>query len=222
MTHINTLQLHRLRYGELSPDEERALREHLRGCAACTERLHAQERHRAAFQLQPLPAEIRARPQPWWRRVVALAPVGALAVAGLTLALLAPPADPGVRTKGAAGPGLEAWVQAAGRARPVAPEERLGEGDAVQLRYRTALPWVTVAGQDGTGVVEVLGTWEAQGQGWQELPVAFTLDDEAGPQRFFAVYSTVRPGRDEVIGWVTGDAPQESGRIAQVVLLKEE
>ncbi|MCB9778234.1 MAG: hypothetical protein H6742_06705 [Alphaproteobacteria bacterium] len=47
--HPSTLTLHQLRYEELEPDEEQAVRAHLDACGLCRDRLHEQQDFRAAF-----------------------------------------------------------------------------------------------------------------------------------------------------------------------------
>ena len=78
MRHPSTLTLHRLRYGELDEPESAALRAHLKDCEACAARLRAQENHRAAFELAPVPPAIRAAtaaaPRRSWRWLAWLAP----------------------------------------------------------------------------------------------------------------------------------------------------
>ena len=62
MSHLSTLKLHALRYGELSGEEEAEARAHLDTCEKCASRLSAQENHRAAFELRPVPEAIRNPP----------------------------------------------------------------------------------------------------------------------------------------------------------------
>src|SRR5213076_735145 len=47
MNHVSTLDLHRLRYGELDKARASEVRTHVDGCPTCTERLQAQHAMRA-------------------------------------------------------------------------------------------------------------------------------------------------------------------------------
>jgi len=68
MSHVNTLKLHQLRLGELSPAEERALHAHLAECALCAARLHHQQAERLAFSREPMPAALEPKPS-WIERL---------------------------------------------------------------------------------------------------------------------------------------------------------
>ena len=199
--HPNTLTLHRLRYGELSGDEELALRAHLDGCPDCADRLRSQENHRAAFALQPVPpaiAALGAKPEkrPWWR----LAWVPALLVAAAALFVVQVPTTTEgelteeIRTKGA-GVGLEAWLDTEPAARALSDGDEVEPGDTIQLRFRDREGgWVSFAGMDGRGDVEVYGSLPAEASPeWRNAPFALTLDDSPGPQRFYAVFTFDRP-----------------------------
>ena len=59
MNHVTTLDLHRLRYGELDKARAAEVRAHLDGCPMCTERLQAQHAMRAEFEVRPVPAALR-------------------------------------------------------------------------------------------------------------------------------------------------------------------
>ena len=59
MSHLSTLLLNQLRYGELDPEQEAQARTHLQDCERCASRLQAQESNRSAFVLQPVPQAIR-------------------------------------------------------------------------------------------------------------------------------------------------------------------
>ena len=126
------------------------------------------------------------------------------------------------RTKGAT-PILEAWVQAGDSARPVYVGERVHAGTRVQLKYNAGHHrFVTLAGRDGTGTVEVYGTVPASGPGLAPAPFALTLDDSAGEQAFFAILTDTKPAPDDVVHALASEPVRmERGEIASVVLAKE-
>lgn len=244
MTHISTLQLHRLRLGELLPSERAPLEAHLDTCAVCARRAGHQDATRAAFVATPVPPAIRAlaeeRPSFWerlgWlRAALFLVPVAAAAA----LALRAPPAaEPTERTKGdvhheapaldperAKGlqPRLEVWVQAGDSARPLYTNEALGAGARVQLKYDPgARRFVTLAGRDAQGVVEVYGTFPARGPGVTPAPFALTLDETGGDQHFFAVLTDTRPDPQGILQALSrSPARMEHGEVTSLVIRKE-
>jgi len=198
MKHVSTLSLHRLRYGELDASEEQALRDHLHSCEACAARLRAQENHRAAFELEPVPQALRTRGsrQRWGRWLVA----PALAVAAVLLAVPLLTSQPDVTLKGGSAD-LEAWIHQPDGARQLHDSDRVFPGDRIQLRYRNAsYDLVTFAGMDASGEVEVYGTYEAnEGGGWHTAPIALTLDETPGAQVFFGVYSDEVPSEAELV-----------------------
>lgn len=219
MSHLSTLTLNRYRYGELDDSELAVFRTHIEGCEDCNTRLQAQENHRAAFELSPVPDFIKAlAPQPtvrvaWWSRwQVWLAP----ALGAAALLLVALPSGPGTspdgpegvdrplaeetRTKGAKEV-LEAWLETERGPRPLVDGAEVGPGARIQLRYRQKVgAWVTFAGADTSGEVEVYGTFPATAgeTGWQTAPFALTLDDATGIQRFYAVFTSDPPTPESV------------------------
>ena len=223
--HPNTLTLHRLRYGELSGDEEHALRAHLDSCPDCAERLRSQQNHRAAFALQPVPeaiAALGAKPakKPWWR--FAWVPLMATAAMFLMVQLpqtLDSPLTEDVRTKGA-DVGLEAWLDTEPAARALSDGDEVEPGDTIQLRYRDREGgWVSFAGMDGDGDVEVYGSLPAEASPeWRNAPFALTLDDSPGPQRFYAVFTFERPSDRAVERALLGGDDQA---IVEVVRLEK-
>lgn len=222
MNHVSTLTLHRFRLGELDADAARAVRVHLGDCPTCAGRLDHQDRVRAAFVTEPIPPALLPRPsllqhlRGWW---LGLALVPVLAAA---LIFLRPPPDDGVRLKGAP-PAIEAWVEVGGSARPVYTDERLAPGTRVQLRYDPGEHrFVTFAGRDVTGEVEVYGTINARGPGMTAAPFALTLDDLPGEQVFYAVLTDHRPDPESLTGALRAERPVLPGaQVATVVLHKE-
>ena len=107
MSHLSTLTLHRIRYGELEGEPLTDARAHLDTCARCSARLQAQEAHRSAFVLQPVPAAIRAAAPPpeaspgWLSETFAKIRMGWLA-APLLAAIAATAASSGAADDGSA------------------------------------------------------------------------------------------------------------------------
>lgn len=221
MSHPSTLRLHQLRLGELGPTDEDALRSHLAGCPACAARLDHQRELRAEFVRMPMPEALQPKPSLWerlghWRMsFVALPVAAALAVAVLPLP------DEGTRSKGGDA-ALEAWVETGRSARPAYTNELVAPGSRVQLKFDArGHRYVTLAGRDGAGVVEVYSTLQAQG-GVEAAPFSLTLDDTPGDQIFFAVLTDARPDPERLVEGLAEDPVRVKGaEIAQVTLRKE-
>ncbi len=239
MTHISSLQLHRLRLGELDAAAEHAARVHIAACDVCERRLCAQQDARAAFLRAPVPEvltsvveppPVRRRAVPWTVGVGVALPLAAAAL--LYVRTPSAPTTPltdvvvsssePTREKGFV-PSLEAWVQVGESARPLYTGERLHAGDRVQLKFDAGRRrFVTLAGRDVRGSVEVYGTIPADGPGLRAAPFSLTLDDAGGEQRFYAVLTDARP-RPEDVQVALGVEPVRMDRadVASVVLLKE-
>ena len=184
MNHVTTLDLHRLRYGELDKARAAEVRTHVDGCATCTERLQAQHAMRAEFEVRPVPAALREaskRPRvPTW--VWALLP--GLMVAALALVVVLP-ADVGtsyedVRYKGG---GVELLLEGKGVVDPEAT--RFHAGDRVQVRVapgHAGQVWVT----DGH---QVLGTFPVEAGKATLAPFSLTLDGEPGAEHLVVLVS---------------------------------
>ncbi|MBW1880296.1 MAG: zf-HC2 domain-containing protein [Deltaproteobacteria bacterium] len=220
-THLSTLVLHRLRYGELSKAERSEVRAHLKSCDRCAAMLRAQENHRAAFELRPVPEAIRelsGTPEPanapWrWRRWLA---AGVALAAAVLLAVVVVPDLGGVETgmevvraKGGSG-NFEAWLDTPAGPRPMSEDEILHAGDRIQVRFRRPTqPWVSLAGIDASGNIEVYGTWIADMDtpDWQLAPFALELDNSPGDQDLVLLMTPKRPP-DAVVRAVvnTGEA----------------
>lgn len=212
--HVSTLTLHQLRYGELAGDALRDARVHLDGCDVCAGRLRAQEQERAAFVVRPVPAfvrELAAQQAPaaapaWQRWIRQVLPVVLATATAAALVVVVPAlrgedgvasadgvTDAGdvVRTRGDL-PTIEVWVDAGVGPRLLRPEDRLGEGDRVQLAYDPqGASYVALAGRDASGQIEVYTTEAPTGIGLVRAPFALTLDDAPGVQELFVVGASV-------------------------------
>ncbi len=229
--HLSTLKLNRYRYGELQGEDLAMAKSHLSECERCSKRLGAQQNNRAAFELEPVPPAMKepAAAQPsWvgqWSTWLAM-PMLAMAAILLIIPAVQPPTTgsgsigDNTTTKGSHSH-LEAWVQ-----REVGPKA-LGQGDAVhpgdkiQLRVRQPpAAWVTLAGEDSTGTVEVYGTWQADGtdNGWQKAPFALSLDNTLGKQQFHAVFTASKPSAASVRKMIEAGAVPHPNHLETVTL----
>lgn len=130
------------------------------------------------------------------------------------------------RVKGA-GAALEAWIETGQSARPLYNGERVGPGTRVQLRFNPGgHRFVSLAGRDGRGTVEVYGTLPVTRDGLvngglMNAPFALTLDDAPGPQVFYAVLTDTRPDSAELLGSLRRDPARIPGaEVTSVVVPK--
>lgn len=235
MSHLSTLTLHRLRYGELSGEAAEQARAHLESCAQCAARLRAQENHRAAFELQPVPEALRDLARgtdpgstAWrWPRWL---------VAGLALAaaaLFAVVAVPRLQDQGAhqaditrlkgSGALFEVWLDTPSGPAILQEGEKVHPEDRIQVRFRRpSAPWATLAGVDVDGQVEIYGSWKADMDttDWQIAPFALELDDSPGNLRLVLVFTQAKPGDATVEGAArTGHLPI-AGEVRTITLEK--
>lgn len=224
MSHLNTLALHQLRLGELGPAEKALADAHLAACPRCRERAGVQQAARARFEAAPVPPVLLALSTPAnrpHRRATAAATSLVAMAAALWLVVasaLRAPTDDGVRTRGEA-PALELWFRSDAGVRVVHPEDRLGEGDVVQLKYGTdGAAFAVVAGRDLDGAIEVYGALPLQAA-LTEAPFALTLDATPGTQEFFLVTGGSSFGADEARAAIRGE--REDLDVTSVSVQKE-
>lgn len=218
--HISTLDLHRHRYGELAGDAAERVASHLQSCERCQRRLGVQQAERNSFAITPIPPAIQeialpTRPanRPIWPRVVAIAAVAlaAAAVGVLGLPREGAPIDQApehedIRAKGDL-PTLEVWVDSRSGPRALRAGEALHAGDRVQLLFRPeGASWVTLAGTDGAGNLELWGSFEPLGNHLQPAPFGLTLDETAGDQAFHLLRSPRPLEVEEVRRALAGEA----------------
>lgn len=224
--HPSTLQLHRLRYGELDPAESRRLRDHLDACPRCADRLRSQEATRAAFVVEPVPPAIQALSRPrrslraWWWALPALA-----AAAGVLIAI--PSIDTtgdgseDVRTKGAMA-SLEVVAERAGQNVLLAPGSVVMPGDRIQLRFDPGdHAWAAFAGRDGSGVIQVYRVTRAEEGGMRPAPFGLELDDTPGDQELFAIFSDEPPDPVWVLDVIESGAAADGAVLTSIRLRKE-
>lgn len=205
MGHISTIKLHKLRYGELSDDEQAQVHSHLAQCDRCTDRLSAQENHRAAFELMPVPdaiANIQPEAPSLWRRLLSGYAVAPLLVAALALFFINPAglfdAD---RKKGNENPDIEVLVEALGD-KPLVEGEAIRPGDRIQLRIPPG-EWVEVWVGDGE---DWLGSFPVHpSHRWELVPFSLTVDEAPGPERIVVVLANHPIDEEEAFDALSDD-----------------
>ena len=229
----NTLLLHQYHLGELDDAEQERVREAIEQDPDTRRRYQAIQAAESAFSVQSLPpwlAEEPANNPAGWRRWLAIGGpvVGLLVVAAVTLLFVGIPTgtttvDGGlggdeIRFKGEL-PALEVWVGTEAGLRPLRSGERVSEGTRVNLVFDArGHRLATLAGQDGTGSVEIYDTLDVAGQtGLIEAPFALELDDAPGPQAFFLLVHDEPLAADIIQDHVRDD----TGELTRVVLDKE-
>jgi hypothetical protein len=196
---ISTLLLYRYHHGELAPDEALRVRAAIDDDPDVRRRWQAILAAEAESVAAPLPPALAAladrgpaRSRAWLfpGLLGALALAAALVVA-LPLGPVAP--DPAgapsyVGFKGSL-PDLEVWIATDRGPRLLRVDEAVGPGDTVQLAvHPRGAAFVSLAGRDGTGKVEIYGTVRASDPSALVVaPFALTLDEAPGPQDFFAL-----------------------------------
>lgn len=234
MSHLSPLKLQQLRLGELPTDQQQQAALHIADCDLCSNRLGNIELARQEFLKAPVPAWVQPKPNPfarvrqWWMAMV-LVPAMAGGFLVLKPEAAAPiddgaaPVDPGLRLKGDSEQ-LEVWVQTGATPRPLYQGESLGGGDKVQLRFHPGgHRFVTLAGRDSRGTVEVYGTLASKGAMLQPAPFALTLDDSKGEQIFYAILTNTKPDPAQVQS-ALGQNPvrMERASVTSVVIRKKE
>lgn len=200
MGHISTLKLHKLRYGELSPDEQAEVKLHLSDCETCSSRLGAQENHRAAFELMPIPEALLAAGEPsLWQRLSRGWFIAPLLVAALALFMISPDALDGVNTKGSRD--IEILVEDLG----VFDRDEgdvIRPGDRIQLRIPPG-EWVEVWVGDGEAW---LGGFPVEpSEAWQLVPFSLEVDEAPGPEQLVVLLTNHPISEDEAHDALSGD-----------------
>jgi len=208
----NTLMLHQYALGELDEVEREQVRQAIEADPDVRRRYQAIQASEAGFAVQSLPPWLQEQGTaraPWWRRWLPVLAPGAGLVALAAAALLVvglPGTAPTASVDGLGGdeirvkgelPALEVWVGTEAGPRPIRPGEALSEGTTVNLLFDArGHRFATLAGQDGTGAVEIYDTLEVSGQqGLVHAPFGLQLDDAPGPQAFFVlVHDEPMPG----------------------------
>jgi hypothetical protein len=125
--------------------------------------------------------------------------------------------------RGATAERVEAWLATDGRPRRLSPSESLDAGAQVQLRYRASgKRWVTFAGVDGAGLVEVYGTTPtaADTSSWQPAPFSLILDDAPGFQRLLVLFTDAPPPPDEVVEAIGAGRTPQGAEVSSMVIPK--
>lgn len=196
----NTLELHLYHQGELEGTQRDAVKAAIDEDSGVRRRYQALLAAAGEFEVQPVPPAIAAldRPAPpgWRRWLPVWAPIAGLAAAAVAVLLVVglpgPSVDPVdgtyIGTRGTT-PELEVWLGTDAGPRPLREGEAVREGDSVQLAYDPhGAAYITLAGRDGTGELEVYRTVATEGSnGLVHAPFSLVLDDAPGPQVFFVL-----------------------------------
>jgi hypothetical protein len=202
--HLSTFDLDALALGALAPERRAQAEAHLGACTRCQD---DRDQARAAgerFLHQVFPRTL-ARVTQRRRRTARWLALGlALATTAAAVALLlvvsgrgTDPLDQGgpvVAAKG--GPSFHVFAQRDGRVFAVADGARLRPGDELRFAVEpSGLAYLLVASVDGDGKVSVYYPFEGEESGRlapgprSELPDSIRLDQAAGPERLFALFS---------------------------------
>ena len=139
--------------------------------------------------------------------------------------MVVPPQPPATSTriKGVTLPKLEAWVQTGDSARPLYTGETLGQGSRVQLRYDAmGKRFVTLAGRDSNGVVEIYATLPTSAAGLTSAPFSLTLDDSKGEQVFFAIATDLRPDAAALQAALSVNPVRMDGAVVASLVLRKD
>jgi hypothetical protein len=195
--HVSSLVLDKLALGVLDAAAEQSARAHLEACDRCRADFEALESARRDH-LAELPRHlkaVRARlPEagraPRWRWLVAgLVP----ALAALIL-IIAWPREPDFGIKG--GASLRAFLRRDGRVISLKDGDRAHKGDEVRFVVSGAgLPWLMIASVDASGQATIYHPYNGERSAalskdpTVEIPGSIVLDEAAGPERLFALFS---------------------------------
>jgi len=201
MSHPSALRLDALALGGLSDGERRELEAHLAACARCRLEASTSAASRTEFERGAYGdalRSVRKRLQParsWWRRLVPTSAALVVAAATVLVVLKMPHAtvEPAYGIKG--GPSLHLYGRRDGKVFPVQPGAKLRAGD--QLRFAVAnqpAGYLMIASVDGAGRGSIYFPFDGQRSARvespnAELPGSVILDEVAGPERLFALWS---------------------------------
>lgn len=182
--HLTDLALEDWLDGALEPTDQATVTAHLSDCADCARRVAGAQAD-DALPLPPRRTVPANRPWPLWGAAL-------VAVAAMVAVMALPPADDGIRVKGA---GLSLDVVAEGGAgqRRLAPGAVVHPGERLGFRVRSDRPGhLLVVNIDGSGTLTpCVGSGAsapvAASADWVTLPGAVRLDAQPGEERILAV-----------------------------------
>lgn len=201
MTHLSTLDLHQLRYGELPRPRDTAARAHLDACDRCRARYQAQVAARAAFELQPVPPALRTpAPRPGLARWLGLPAFAALAVATLLAVGARPDPSGGPIAEITRAKGEPVVVVAQGRG-ALTRDARVLAGDRLQVEISPG-PWGEAWVADRA---EILGRFPVRADGPTLSPFSLTLDAAPGAEHLVVVLAPAGTPEAQVTRALAGD-----------------
>jgi hypothetical protein len=205
--HLSSFHLELRRLGQASVDEQAWIDHHLQACHRCAEMAAAFESDRREFAAPPRgaaaprPAVASAPHRPVRRRLwtfglgLALPAAAAIALFVGVRRAPGPAAEPEIAAKG--GAGLMLFARRGTRVFPVDAATRLRAGDQVRFVVTDVRqPYLLIAAIDGSGRSSVYFPYEgAQSAAVGarprfEVPGSIVVDASAGPERFFALFSS--------------------------------
>ncbi len=199
--HPSSLRLDALALDGVSVAERRELEAHLVSCARCQADSASAASLRKEFDETVYRQALRgvrsrmAPRRPWWRALVPASAALVVAVAAVLLVVRQPQSvvEPAYRVKG--GPSLRVFGRRQEKIFAVSDGDRLHAGD--QVRFTVANPaagYLMIASVDGRGHGSIYFPFDGQASALVsglggELPGSVILDDAAGPERLFALWS---------------------------------
>jgi len=219
--HPSSLRLDALALNGVTDAERRELEAHLAACAHCRAESESAATLRAQFSDEVYRQGLRgvrnrmAPPRSWWRMLLPASAALAVAVAAVLIVELPHSAvEPAYSAKG--GPSLRLFgrrpgaSQGQGTTFVVTDGAHLQAGD--QLRFAVANQpggYLMVASVDGRGHASIYFPFDGQTSApvtaaAAELPGSVILDDAAGPERLFALWSTQPLSRAAVLSSLQG------------------
>ena len=226
MRHPSTLAFHRYRYGELEPADAAELKLHAVQCAVCAARLSNQQNHRAAFEMTPMPEALRrvGNKTGFFGGLRWMVPT-LLTTALLLFAILPPErGGPGLEVNRVKGMGqhAEVWHESAEGAEQIFDDEIVFPGDNLQFRYRGPYEYISFAGIDGSGTIEIYETLQVDPHqsGWAPAPFGITLDTVPGSQDLFVVFSQTPQTSRQITRVITADLADPSVHVEKIHLVK--
>jgi hypothetical protein len=192
--HVSSFAMDLVQLGAVSAAEQQRIESHLAGCERCRLAVAAAQESRDYFERSVRArglAKLRTPPRRRWIWWLVASP--ALAAVVLLLVFRARP--PEFSIKG--GPAFAIYSRHAGQVSLVHDGDTLHAGDEVRfVAVSETLPYLLVCSVDGTRKASIYFPFDGKESGTVELrsrvelPGSVVLDEAAGPERIFALFSS--------------------------------